>query len=168
MENLPNPESKELKSSRRISSATIIVTAVAFSLLALCALAAPNFQHESAPADGNYMRREPAPVVDGNYLRREEAPVADGSRSGRDESSQVTPVKNASALQVAVAVKSIKAHAKIIKSDYRLEKPKKLNVNINIEGNAWHAPDTDRLVGAEAKRNIPGGKIITSKDADLN
>jgi hypothetical protein len=168
MENPPNPESKELRSSRRISSATIIVTGVAFSLLALCALAAPNFQHESAPADGNYLRREPAPVVDGNYLRREEAPVADGSGSARDENSQVTPAKTAAAFKVAVAVKPIKAHAKIIKSDYRLEKPKKLNVNINVEGNAWHAPDTDRLVGSVAKRDIPGGKIITSKDADLN
>jgi hypothetical protein len=140
---VPVPQSEKSAPKRRIFSTTLIVTLVALSLLAVCAIAAPNLPHEAPP------------VVDGNWMHR-------------DHSNDVAPQKPVANLNVATAVKPIKAGAKITKSDYKIEKQKKLNLDDSVEGKAWLSPDTDRLAGAVAKRDIPVGKIITSKDVDLN
>jgi hypothetical protein len=144
MKNAPNPGSKKLAKTRRISSTTIIVTAVASCLLAVCAFAAPNIQ------------REAAPVVDGSG----------GGWARRDRDSNVIPVE-APVSNVAIAAKTIKAKAKIAKSDYTVEPYNALKVKHLPDGKAWVEPDTNRLVGAVAKRDISARTVITSKDADL-
>ncbi len=144
MEDIPVPQSEKSAQKRRISSTMVMVTLAAFSLLAVCAIAAPN------------LTNDPPAVVDGNYMRRNDHPI------------DIAPGKPMASLNVAVAVKSIKAGAKIAKSDYKVQKQKKSNSDDGAEGKVWLAADAARLLGAVAKRDIPAGKVITSKDADLN